>query len=278
MREPATSTLDEARAHARSQAGASSAAGRTIPSSAATDLPAGVEPAAVLWDETVAIGGYAANVLPRGSVIRLTDVEGDGCVQLLVLNADQPAERLNVADTVKVQWQAYLGEGALLLSDMGRVLMSIVADTSERHDCLCGCSNRRHNEVRYGDGAIFGQSPNARDLLSLAAAKHGLSRADIGPNINLFKTVRVADDGSLHLEGTPMPNAFIELRAEMNVVVALANTPHPLDDRNGYTGTTVRVTAWRAGLPSDDDSIRHATPERMRAFQNTDEYVAAVGQ
>ena len=32
--------------------------------------------------------------------------------------------KLNVADTIKVQWNGYLGEGKLLLSDMGRVLMS----------------------------------------------------------------------------------------------------------------------------------------------------------
>ena len=66
---------------------------------------------------------------PRDAVLRIADVDGDACVQLLVFNADAPAERLNVADTVKVQWQAYLGPGALLLSDMGRVLMTIVGDT-----------------------------------------------------------------------------------------------------------------------------------------------------
>ena len=59
-------------------------------------------------------------VRPNGrDLTRITDVEGDACVQLLVYNADNPAERLNVIDTVKVQWQAYLDEGALLLSDDG---------------------------------------------------------------------------------------------------------------------------------------------------------------
>jgi uncharacterized protein YcgI (DUF1989 family) len=32
---------------------------------------------------------------------------------VLVYNAEHPTERLNVADTVKVQWQAYLGLGSL---------------------------------------------------------------------------------------------------------------------------------------------------------------------
>jgi uncharacterized protein YcgI (DUF1989 family) len=48
-----------------------------------------------------------------------------------------------LADTMKVQWQAYLGVGSQLLSDMGRALMAITGDTSATHDCLCGPSVRR---------------------------------------------------------------------------------------------------------------------------------------
>jgi urea carboxylase-associated protein 2 len=273
MPEPVTSTLDGARAHARGQVDEAVVAGVTIPSTAATDLPAGVAPDDVLWDETIHSGGYGARRLPRGAVARLTDVDGDACAQLLVYNAANPIERLNVADTVKVQWQAYLDEGALLLSDMGRVLMTIVRDTSGRHDCLCGCSNRRTNQARYGDGGVAGTAPNARDLLTLAAAKHGLGRADIAPNLNLFRGVRVGADGRLQLDGTPAPAAYLELRAEVDVLVLLANTPHVLDERPQYAGTAVRVTAWRAAPAADDDSFRHATPERLRAFQNTDEFV-----
>ena len=64
------------------------------------------------------------------------DIDGDACVQLLVHSAQRPAERLNVADTVKVQWQAYPGTGTVLLSDMGRALMTVVDDTSAHHDCF----------------------------------------------------------------------------------------------------------------------------------------------
>jgi hypothetical protein len=264
-----TSTLDEAREHARRQAGV---APITVPATAATDLPASVDAAAVVWDETVPIGGYASRELRRDTVLRVSDVEGDACVALAVHVAGRPAERLNVADTVKVQWQAYLGAGALLLSDMGRVLMTIVDDTSGRHDCLCGCTNRRANDARYGDGSVSGPAPNGRDLLALGAAKHGLGRVDVPPTINLFKSARVAEDGALRLDGAPIAGRHVELRAEMDVVVVVANVPHPLDDRETYTGTPVRFTAWRAPRPTDDP-FRATTPERLRAFQNTEEAV-----
>ena len=128
-----TATTRGAMEHARAKAAREAAAVRakpTIPASDATALPAGVPHDRLFWDETLAAGGYASRVLERGSRLRIEDLEGDACVSLLVCSADRPQERLNVADTVKVQWQAYLGRGALLLSDMGRVLLSIVEDTS----------------------------------------------------------------------------------------------------------------------------------------------------
>lgn len=271
-----TSTLEAARAHARSQSGAAPV---TVPATAATDLPEGVAAADVVWDETIPVGGYASRRLARDTVLRLADAGGDGCIALAVYSAANTAERLNVADTVKVQWQAYLSQGALLLSDMGRVLMTFVEDTSARHDCLCGTTTRRANEAKYGGPASAsgpsGPTPSGRDLLVLGGAKFGLGRGDVGPTVNLFKSVRVADDGSIALDGAPAPGTHVALRAEMDVIVVLANVAHPLDDRPEYTGTAVRATAHRATRPSEpaDDPFRSSTPERLRAFLNTEEAI-----
>jgi urea carboxylase-associated protein 2 len=274
---PPTGTLAGAREHARSLAGTAAGNGPTVPAASATDLPDEASDARIVWAETIGQGGYASRRLPRGAVLRILDPVGDACVQLLVHNARQPAERLNVADTVKIQWQAYLGHGALLLSDMGRAMMTIVADTSERHDCLCGATVRRANEQRYGDAAAGGAHPSARDLLALGLGKFGLSRRDVAPNINLFKSVRVDDTGALHFDGAARPGTHVDLRAEMDVIVTLANSPHPLDDRPEYHASGVRCIAWlpRSGPPLLDP-FRTSTPERTRAFENTDEYLSGV--
>src|SRR6185503_16713417 len=134
---------------------------------------------------------------------RLANVDGDACAGLLLYNADQPAERLNVADTVKVQWQAYLGPGSLLLSDMGRALASIVRDDCGRHDAFCGPSSARANQARYGSGGLGGPCPSGRDRFLLALAKHGLDKRDLGPNVNLFKSVRIRRDGALEFDEAP---------------------------------------------------------------------------
>ena len=268
-----TSTTYAAREHARAQEGSRAATRPTIPAGDAVDLPAGVRAEDVVWDETIGGGGYASRVLARGTRLRLENIGGDCCVNLLVYNAGRPLERLNVADTVKVQWNAYLGPSSLLLSDMGRVLMSVTDDTCGRHDALCGCSNERSNERRYGSGANHGGCPNARDRFLVALAKHGLSRKDVAPCVNLFKGVRVEADGSTRLvEPSSAPGQHVVLRSEMDALVVLANTPHVLDERPEYTVTSVRATAWRGAVTAEDDPVRTASPEALRAFQNVEDY------
>lgn len=268
---PPTATTTGARDHARAMAGTRVEAMPTVPPTAAVDLPAGVDRAQVLWDEVIAGGGCSWAVVPRGARLRLVDTHGDACAALLLHRADHPTERLNVADTVKVQWQAYLGPGTLLLSDMGRVLAAVVEDTSGRHDALCGTSTERANVARYGEGAPHTACPNGRDRLALALTKAGRSRREVAPNVNLFKGVTVALDGTLDFAGDPRPGTHVELRAEVPLLVTIANVPHPLDPRADYTVTSLRVTAWRGEPAPADDPVRAATPEAERAYLATEQ-------
>ncbi|MGN6695338.1 MAG: urea amidolyase associated protein UAAP1 [Aquihabitans sp.] len=273
--EAATDSLEAALAHARAQAGTRAATQATVPSTAAVDLPDGVDRATVTWDEVLGAGGYASGRVRRGDIIRVTDLEGGTCANLQLHHAALTSERLNPADTVKVQWQAYLGEGALLLSDLGRVLATITADTSNGHDALCGHSNRRSDEERFGHGAAHGPTPNVRDLLALAAARHDLGRRDLTSGINLFSAVRVAEDGGLQLGAPTGVPGYVELRAELDLVVLIALGPHPLDDRSASVPGPVRITSWAAERPVPDP-FRDSTPERLRAFENSEQFVAAV--
>ena len=257
-----TATTTGARDHARAMAG-----------SVVETMPTVPAPDGLTWDEVVAGGGYTALRARRGTRIRLTDLEGDACAGLLLHRADQPSERLNVADTVKVQWQAYLGAGSLLLSDMGRVLATVLEDTSGRHDTFCGTTNARTNAERYGDGDPDGDQPNGRDHFGVALTKLGLERRDIAPNVNLFAAVRVEDDGRLTFEPGGEAGARVVLRCELPLLVSIVNVPHPLDARPSYSASPLRVTAWDGAPAGADDPHRTATPEATRAFLATEREV-----
>ncbi len=267
---PGTATTHAARDHARAMHGTRVDTMPTVPPSTTPDLPLGVPAGDMRWEETVAGGGYTSLLLARGSRLRLVDLDGDCCAGVLLHRADTPTERLNVADTVKVQWQAYPGAGQLLLSDMGRSMATILTDTSARHDALCGTTNLAANAARYGDGAVDGPTPNGRDLFALARAKHGLSRRDVAPNVNLFRGVRVRPDGSLELAPPSTAGSEVVLRCDLDVLVTIVNVPHPIDERPAYTAGRLRVTAWQSTPAAADDPARTASPEAERAHHNTD--------
>ncbi|GAC1401414.1 MAG: DUF1989 domain-containing protein [Mycobacterium sp.] len=233
-----------ARAHARAQAGA--AALVTPPT------PEGVSDSKVVWAERIPISSYATKVLGRGAALRITDVDGDACVHLLLWRVGAPWERLNVADTVKVPWQAYLSVGHPLLSDQGRVLATMVADTSGHHDTFCG------------------PTPAGRALLTRAAAKHGLGPRDIPGTVSFFQGVRVTSDGALHTTGSAGAGTYVEFITHLPVIAIAANCSHPLA---GSTSSAADLIAW--GAPERLHSLPNADPEYHRAVQNTERAWAA---
>jgi len=272
-----TDSVLNARSDARAQTGLTSDWMPYLPASSSPFAPPGVDPGTLVWAETVAPGGYTHKVLARGSRLRLDDPTGDACAHLVVHNALEPTERLNVADTQKIPWQAYLGAGHPLLSGEGRVLATIVGDTSGHHDAFCGTTTEAWNEAKYGDARPEGPSPAGRPLLVKAAAKHGLTRRDLPPSVSFFQGVRVAADGGLEWLGSAGPGTSVELVAELPLLVLLANVAHPRDPRPEYTVGPLRVHAWRGSPTGPDDERFTATPERNRAYLNTIDYAEARG-
>jgi uncharacterized protein len=221
----------------------------------------------IIAEETIPGGWYWSARLQRGQTLRIVNDGGTHGVSGLFWNADDTSERYNAGDTVKVQWSAAIGKGTLLFSDMGRVLMSVTEDSSGAHDVLLGGSNAASNRRKYGDQTLR----NSRDNFILAVVKHGLGRRDISPCITFFAPVRADAEGGFAWQAdAAKPGAFVDLRAEMNVLVALSNCPHPLAPSPRWEAAPVRAIIWRSGAPGPGDLCRNRTDEAVRGFANTD--------
>jgi urea carboxylase-associated protein 2 len=158
---------------------------------------------------------------------------------------------------------------------MGRILCSVTEDTCGWHDTVCGHLDVAGSRAKYGLGRYqelrndFHR--NARDSFLVELAKWGLGLADLVPNLNLFSKVPATLDGELQFQpGSSRAGAFIDLRAEMNVLVVLNTAPHPFDPETKYAPRPVKLVGWRSDPPGPDDLCRRSRPENARGFENTE--------
>jgi uncharacterized protein len=233
--------------------------------------------APVLWEETLPGGAHWSGVMRRGSALRLTDIEGGANVSALFWNFEERLERYNMPDTLKAQHTAFLTRGHCGFSDMGRVLFSIVGDSAGWHDTVCGLMDDRLMAERFGERR-FGEARNgmyrsAKEGLLKEMGRWGLGKRDLHANVNFFSKVTADADGNLAFRaGHSSPSATVDIRFDMDVLVALSSCPHPLDPAPEYRPKPVGMTAWRAGLAAADDYCRNFRAENGRAFQNTARY------
>jgi uncharacterized protein len=229
-------------------------------------LPAEPIPAdRLIHAETIPGGWYWWTVLKPGEALRIEQPRGPSSVALVAWNARDPSERLNLPDTVKVQWDTKVQKGRVLFSDMGRVMLSMIEDSSGAHDGLVGGSTSASNAARYPGAA----TRNTRDNLVLVAGKLGLTRRDIPMALTLFAPVRVQQDGSFTWQSDLLNGGdYVDLRAEMDLLVGLSNCPHPLDPSPFFAPAPAVVTRYRPPETGPDDLCRTATAEAVRGFEN----------
>ena len=105
--------------------------------------------------------------------------------------------------------------------------------------------------------------------------KHGLGERDLVANINFFSKVTAEEDGRLvfHKDHAAAGD-FVDLRFEMDALVVLSTSVHPLDTSPVYEPKAVKLTAWRSGVAPAQDLCRNLCPENVRGFANTERYFA----
>ena len=201
------------------------------------------------YRKAVAAGDYWIHAIKRGETLRIVDVEGNQAADTLFYNADDPHERYSATDTIREQGNVFISTGTRILSDLCRPMLTVTADTVGRHDTLGGACASESNTVRY---ALEKKSMHAcRDSFLLAVAENeafGLTKRDIAHNINFFMNVPVTPAGGLTFaDGLSGPGKYVELRAEMNVIVLISNCPQLNNPCNAYNPTPIEVLIWSEG-------------------------------
>lgn len=204
-----------------------------------------LDPANAIHTCDVPAGEPWLHRLEAGQTLRILDLEGNQAVDTLFFNAEDPAERYSAQDTIRAQRNLYLSAGTRLLSNEGRVMLTITADTCGRHDTLGGACAAESNQVRYALDKWPMHSCRDSFLLACARTRGRLTKRDLPANINFFMNVPVTPAGRLTFEdGISDAGKYVELRAEMAVLVLVSNCPQLNNPCNAYNPTPVRMFVW----------------------------------
>lgn len=229
----------------------------------------------VMWSEIVPGGGHWSCVMRRGTRLRMVALQAGANLSMVLYHAREKLERYNMPDSLKAQHTAHYTCGHVLMSDMGRSLASITRDTVGWHDPLGALLDTATLEARHGARTFQtdrnGMYRSGKDGLLIEIGKHGLGRRDLIPPVNFFTKVSVDAQGRMQFAAGHAPaGGEVELRFDMDTLVAFSTAPHPLDPAADYAPARIGLAAWHSGPAGPDDACRRFRPECARALHNAD--------
>lgn len=206
---------------------------------------ASFDPATAIYDWTVPARAPWSGILRKGQIMRIIDLEGQQAVDALFYRADHFEERYSAQDTLREQKAAYVTTGSRLLSNEGRVMLTVVADNCGRHDTSAGACSCESNTVRFGHHTKYMHA--CRENFVIEIGKYGLGKRDLVSNINFFMNVPIEPSGELAIvDGISAPGGCVDLRAEMDVLCVFSNCPQVNNPCNGFNPSPIRVLIWDA--------------------------------
>ena len=205
---------------------------------------AGAPRGGVDLDEVIPARGYRGIELRTGQTLTIEDVEGKQVADIVCFNLHDPRERLSTNNSRLIQKRWLLTTGHALYSDEGNPMLTVVEDTVGVHHASAGCCNEAANSLRYGERGL----PNCLDNLTAASAPLGLGQKDIPGAFCPFMKVIQHADGSYEIqEPDSRAGDHIDLRAEMDLFVAISNCPQDRNPCNGFNPTPLRVIVRGTG-------------------------------
>jgi len=179
----------------------------------------------------VPAGKGAACTIAAGEYPRVVDVQGGQVADFNAWSRADPRERFWSART-RIMEAAHLTTGNRLWSSPSmHVMFTITGDTvrakpsalgGKSHDLLWARCSAKLWQLRNG----LDNAPNCQDNLAEAIRPFGMSVHDVHDAFNIFmKTGLTAEDVLFQESPESQPGDYLELRAEMDCIVAVSACP-----------------------------------------------------
>jgi uncharacterized protein len=200
-------------------------------------------PGTIVKEWVVPAKEYTAFTMRRGQTLRFVDIEGKQVPDLVCFNEGDLTEQINMGNSLLLNKRRELRQGDVLYSVICNPMMTIVGYSNEESYAYGPMCSEELNRIRYG---VPG-TRNCRDNFSMALAAYGFNRRQIPNAFVPFMRVEVEPDGSMEIkEPTSRAGDFYDLRAEMDLLVAVSNCPQERNPCNGFKPTPTGIIIYES--------------------------------
>jgi uncharacterized protein YcgI (DUF1989 family) len=186
---------------------------------------------------------YTSFILHHGEILRLIDLEGRQVADLVALSVKDKSEKLSCVYSNILNGTWKLTKGHIIYTNRAIPILSIIEDKVGLHYSGGGFCSEELNCIRYQ----IQNTRNCADNLTMAFKPYGIKRVDFDFDscFNIFMNLTFQPDGSLKLqEPLSQPADYIDLRAEMDCIVAISNCPQDRNPCNGFKPTPLQILVF----------------------------------
>ena len=197
----------------------------------------------IFLEEVIPAREYTSLVLHRGEILRVIDLEGKQVEDLVAFNATDKGEKLSCVYSNLLNGTWKLTKGHTLYSNRARPMFSIIEDKVGLHYSGGGFCSEEINLLRFK----VRPTRNCADNLTLAFKPHGIQRQDFDFDccFNIFMNLTFQPDGSMKLqEPLSKPGDYIDLKSEMDCIIAISNCPQDRNPCNGFNPTPLQIKVF----------------------------------
>ncbi|WP_127550546.1 DUF1989 domain-containing protein [Paenibacillus amylolyticus] len=181
--------------------------------------------------------GYALKV-NKGSLLRITDLEGQQVIDFVAYDATDANHRLDPGVTMDVLRTYRIKPGQFVYSNQYQPLLKIVRDTVGVHDFFNSACRPEMYEVLYDKN----DHASCYHNLNTALEPFGILPPDQHYPFNLFMKSVVDSEGKIDVVA-PDSRAgdYIEMEALMDLTIGLSACPCEESSCNGYNCTPIQL-------------------------------------
>jgi uncharacterized protein YcgI (DUF1989 family) len=161
----------------------------------------------------------AAFQIMKGQRLKVIDPKGQQVSDMVLFNAQDPAEKLSSGKTLDFEETLLITKGHFLWSNRSNQMMQIEEDTNGRNDFLLAPCSPETFKIMYN---FSGYHPSCFENLYKNLASFDIQPDDIPTAFNIFMNVQFSPSGQLSVEPpTSKAGDFLIFKAEMDLIVGL---------------------------------------------------------